>query len=202
MPLDQSDAGTSTKAGVVNVPALGFSFTANLGDARQLVVQTHVPFDAPMAEINAALDKAAAAMDRQKARYEIEHLQDKLDLEEATLQKQRDNMAHLDADHDKKVAELKVQIETLQEDHKNAHEEGYNQHVNSGRAGAFVPKGALHSRLERIKDTIAQIGEQIKKAEAERDQAHANAAINDAAFEKSLARLRGEIEKRRALIGG
>lgn len=74
----------STKPILDAEPALGISIQYGVDERRQIVFQTHVPLGASAEEVNAVLDHAMVAADRQEARYELVKL--RRDLEETDRQ--------------------------------------------------------------------------------------------------------------------
>ena len=54
--------------------ALGITVQMQIGERRQIAMQTHVTRDCSEADLNAVLDKATAALDRQNAKYRIQEL--------------------------------------------------------------------------------------------------------------------------------
>jgi len=54
--------------------ALGITVQMQIGERRQIAMQTHVTRDCSETELNTVLDKATAALDRQNSKYRIQEL--------------------------------------------------------------------------------------------------------------------------------
>lgn len=81
--------------------AIGFSFSAKLGDKLDLVVQTHVDRDAPLASVNAVVDKVRQVLERQKAAAELVELRAKLKYDEKKLLQLKEDFVAITERHQK-----------------------------------------------------------------------------------------------------
>jgi hypothetical protein len=84
---------------VDSVPAIGFSFNANLGDKLTLVAQTHVDRDASLSEINAIMDKVRHALEHQKAAAELVEIRQKLKYDEKKLKQLKEDFVAIEKRH-------------------------------------------------------------------------------------------------------
>ena len=80
----------------VDVPAIMLSMDHQVDDGRIIRFSTGIPRDVPVAELNALLDKLAAATDRQRAKYEIQRLEEGLKREEKLYVQQQEDLVRLD----------------------------------------------------------------------------------------------------------
>ncbi len=62
-------------------PAIGVSLSAELGHGHSLVMQTHVAFDVPAADLDAVLDKLRDAATRQRWFHELRSIEANIDLQ-------------------------------------------------------------------------------------------------------------------------
>lgn len=124
-------------------PALGFSITSNITDRSQIVVQSFVPLDAPLEQINDVLDKVMKACDRQRARYLIDDFKLKLQMEENSLEAQRKVAAAYVA----KLADL-----------KNAYQAEWD---TSGKRSEFKLSHQQQSNVEKVQLDIENMKKTI-----------------------------------------
>lgn len=182
------------------VGVIGYSITANIDGNRQMVFQHFVPQDATDDQVNADLDRIMRLIDRQRSVYELPELREELHkLSEEIAQYNEDMVTQAEVNFGKAQAELHVQLETLQKDHKKVFDEAYAAFRNNGRQGQFEPKGQTKANLERLDAGIRQITEQLGKNAAERDFFQKNTQAN---IERRLARidmLKAKIAEREGL---
>ena len=131
-------------------PAIGISLNANLSPTKQIVLQTHIPVDWTVEQINGLVDKLAGVIDRKEAYYQVDMIEAELEQNEHALYSIRDNLANVE---------------------KNA----LLKHEASGRRKPFewsgqelIQKKQAEDTVERQKKLIAAIrkrlGEARKKA--------------------------------------
>ena len=80
----------------VDVPAIMLSMDHQVSEGRIVRFSTGIPRDVPAHELNALLDKLAAATDRQQAKYELERLEDGLKREEKLYVQQQEDLVRMD----------------------------------------------------------------------------------------------------------
>lgn len=132
----------------VPVAALGFSYSITLDDKRQLVLQTHLPLDGTVGDLNNALDKMASAADRQAARYLVKALRKSLSLQSKQLRRVTEDLA--------------TQDDNNQAAFKRANKKGEYRLTNEQemhRRNVLVTQ-------QRFKEEIADIEREIREAEA------------------------------------
>lgn len=153
------------------VSAIGYSVAANIDGARQITFQHFIASDATDAQVNADLDRIMRIVDRQRAVYEMPEIVAELEkLQEEISQYTEDKVTTAEANFQRAQADLDVQIETLQGDHKKAFNAAYEAHGRSGRGGEFKPRGQTAANLDRIEAGIRQAVEAKEKNENERAQ--------------------------------
>lgn len=89
--------------------AIGFSFSATLGDKLSLVAQTHVDRDAPISQVNSIVDKVRSVLERQKAAAELVELRAKLKYDEKKLRQLKEDFVKIGENHQKAWAVSKKQ---------------------------------------------------------------------------------------------
>jgi hypothetical protein len=184
------------------VAALGVSITATLGGTRQIVLQNYIAADTPTGEKHRLIDEMMALADRQSAKADIIELRKEQEELARSLAQYDVDRVEADRQFDKAQAELDVQILTLQSDHKDFYEKGYNTHVGGGRTGSYKPKGAAESHLKVLELQVEKIKEAKEKNVAERDQHIHNLEVSINA-RKTRADVAGErIAELQALIDG
>jgi hypothetical protein len=174
------------EAPVVKVIATGVSLVVGLANDRQITFQTGFEGDEPDDVVNARLDRIMRLADRQKARYQIEEVEEELvkhqetlanfleDLERREIQHTHDQAAkrveieHMAELREQAKADFQAQIDGTILKIQQAREEqcasGLEAYRASGRQGSYVPSGATKRNLELI-------DKQIDQAKEHRDQA-------------------------------
>lgn len=152
----------------VQVPAIGYSITANLGGDRQIVLQHFIGADESDAEVNKVLDRIMRLIDRQKAILEIPDLRAARDKYAGEIAQYEEDLATAEGKHAEAQASLDVEIEHLQTTSKEVHDTAYDAFRASGRQGAFKPSGQTKSQLDRAADGVKRAQEAKAKNEAER----------------------------------
>lgn len=175
-------------------PALGYSIAANLGDNRQITVQCFVDSESPLAEQNAAIDKAMAVVDRQRAKYELKELRAEREKLAVTLQRTEDDFARVESTF---IANKTANATTV-ELHRKEIEEITEAAHGRGRGG---PVGASFQRRRTLEQEIKQISEEQAKAEAERSQHLDQILISIDRYKEGIAEADRKIADAEALIG-
>ena len=80
----------------VDVPAIMLSVDHQVSEGRIIRFSTGLPRDVSPGELNALLDKLAAASDRQQAKHELQRLEDGLKREEKLYVQQQEDLVRLD----------------------------------------------------------------------------------------------------------
>ncbi len=137
-----------------NVPALGFSLTANIDGGRQIVFQSFVPLDASPEQQRDAVDRALDLADYSEKRYTIKGLKIALASHEEALRKT-----------EKAVEEQNAKIGSL----TAAYEREWNA---SNKRGEFELKGVQKTNidnanvtLENNKQSIINLRDQIARTQ-------------------------------------
>lgn len=175
--------------------ALGYSIVANLGDNRQITAQCFVASDAPLAEINAQIDKVQAVLDRQRAKYSIKDLIEERKQQATTLQRAEDDLARVEGEFKTQQATLNTRLGLLAEEVKQIDDAAYAK----GRSGGAV--GHEKARRNALVAEQAEIQSAMEKAREERGQHHHNVVISIARFREAVADSDRRIAEFEALIG-
>lgn len=183
----------SIMEGVKAAPAIGYSVVANLGGDRQFTAQCFVDSDETDDNINRAIDKVFRAVDRQKAKYDLEKQEAEFEEAARHLRNFLNAVPIAETELKHRIAVLKVELQAMQEAEKAVFDEGYNAHVSANRKGAFEPRGALLSRLNGM-------DADIKKKMAEIEAAPKDGAQSREQTMNTIARYQEDIIKRRAYI--
>ena len=175
--------------------ALGYSVIANLGDDRQLTTQCFVDSDAPLATIHAAVDKAMAVVDRQRAKYQLRDLTSERKNHAQTKERAEEDLNRLEEQYRTQVEQEKVYLGSLHAEVKQIEETAY-------QAGRKAPVGASKARSTAIRSTIKETNVAREKAEAERKQALINYAASIERHDAAIAEVDLKIAECNALIDG
>lgn len=187
--------------------ALGFSITANLGDNRQIVVQSFVPLDADARDIDHLLDKVMGRLDRQKARYELDALAEEIETQSQTLRQYEGDKARIDHEHEIAQAQRRIELQereatraserkaveaqidsdilTLNQTRQSVWADGEAEARRSGKLGAYKPVGIRAQNLAKID---AGIDQALKMKTQALEQFEAD-------YDARIAALQAEIEK-------
>lgn len=167
--------------------AIGYSIIANLGDDRQITIQHFIGDDQSDGEVNATMDRIMGFVDRQKAIRKIPELRtEQRQLEGQILLAERD-LAAVEADHKAASDARDKLLIDLQAREKAEHDAGYQEHVASGRRGAYKPAGHRSAMIGRIQADIGKLVEEAIKQANEREVALQNLNQN---LELRRARIR------------
>lgn len=186
------------------VPAVDISIVSTLAGDRQIQMRTAILQETGEAEANEILDRLFRLADRQKARYELDGLVEKLEGERGLrpmLKQFTEDALKLAEDHEKAQAKRKEQIAELNRAGEERFKVVYDDARKRGVQGDIEPRGSEKANLKRIKDQIASISAEMHKAEEEHKAAVGNLQQNVARYTEGIVQLEGEIEKRRALLG-
>lgn len=124
--------------------ALGFSYSVQVDDKRNIVLQSHVSLDCSPAELNAALDKMGNAVERQAARYTVIALRRSLAMQKKQLRRVTEDLVRQDEiSHSAFRAAGKKGIFKLTE----------QQEVH--RANVLVTQGRFKEEIEDIERELA-----------------------------------------------
>lgn len=200
--------GTIVDTGAVSkVVASGVTITVGLSDDRQMTFQSGFEGDETDASINARFDRMMRFADRLKAKYEIVQIRKDVIKATDTLSQLQEDWARVKGEHQKVIAQRQVELQErhdqretmrkaaraeidasileLQEKKRTDFQEGADEHVRSGRQGAYKPQGA-RLRNQTLYETA------IEKAKAQGDFAMADW---DATFDQGLEVAAAEITK-------
>jgi hypothetical protein len=185
----------------VEVPAIGCSFTTNLGGDRQIVLQTHFAGDEDEAAINARIDRILRIGDRQKAKYDLE----KVEAEFRTVGNAIvDMIAAIPVaarNHAKTTVEKAATVEGLRAQQEQVRSDAYAEFTDSGKRGAFQMKGHAATNYARIQAEINKVEESVRAAENERAQWLQTQAANIERFRRDLISRREKLNAMRTLAG-
>lgn len=183
-------------------PAIGMSVVMNMSGDRQATLQCFVAQEDGEDAANALLDKMFRISDRQRARYEIVDLEDQLEKHERELFNFEEQFAKVEKEHARRKVEKEEEIALRTEEIATIQKDAYDQHVASGRQGEFKPQGGTKQAIEVKKTAMKQAKADIEKMDAERDQELGGIRESKARFNREILRLKKEIVKRKAILGG
>lgn len=163
------------------LPAIGMSIVANIGGDRQITLQTYYERDEPIEAVNALVDRMQAVTDRQEAKYKLVGVLENLKIHLKTLERLEEDLAAVDANHDKKQAERQLQLDEMlsmaheqiatAEKQMNAEAanglrardsrwaEAEGKFRETGRKGVFKPDGHVRQNLDVLDAEIKRVNE-------------------------------------------
>lgn len=175
-----------------DVPALGMSIQVDLGAGRVATLQTFVPSDMSLPEVNRMLDKMTAAGDRQRAHYMLEELnRDLLKQEKELVQAQVDFAQHnvvFGQTQAKRTADLERQ-QTVVVNYTTA------LSTDERKRGPVQPKGADKANLQRVTNAAEEMKKQIIDADLAFATECSNYENTIHTYEKAIERTKREIAR-------
>lgn len=142
-------------------PVVAVSVTCNLGGERQMQLNAHFGRDESPEEQNRILDGVMRIADRQKARYDLEKLEDNFNVVGINTRNLLAGLPIADNVEKIKVAKLKLELAAKEDARKEVYQGGYNDHVNNHRKGEFEPKGAFKQRLSVMDMEIQKVRDAV-----------------------------------------
>ena len=188
-------------APTVEVPAIGSSFTTNLGGDRQIVLQTHVPGDCSDAQFDAVLDRMLRAGDRLKARYDLEKLESEFQTTGIALGNLIDGLPHGARNYAAQKVETEETIIALREQHVSIRDTAYEDFTKSGKRGTFALKGHAEANARRVQQEIEKNEERLKMLDAETEKHRQDLSNSIVHYRQQLGKLRVKINELRATAG-
>lgn len=184
---------TDQTAKAKEIPAIGMSFTQNLGGDRQMVLQGYFPHDLPDTEVNGLLDRLRRLMERQKASCDIPaHELEIVKLEKTMLRFEQDYEG-AQREHDRAQAKRAVEYAEYEKAKDSNYQAGYEEHRGSNRKGGYEPRGHIATSIRQCEAAM-----EAKKGEI--DRANQDRAVQVQQIEASRIRFREDIAERRAKI--
>jgi hypothetical protein len=185
----------------VEVPAIGCSFTTNLGGERQIVLQTHFAQDMSEETINGLLDRMLKIGDRQKAKYDLEKIEEEFRTVGVALTNLLDGFPIAEINHAKEQVERAERLEVLREMQTAARNESYDEFAKAGKRGTFVLKGHALQKVNNIGAEILKL-EERERAAANDKQQHRETLLNSVRhYRQDLAKRRVKLNAMRTLAG-
>jgi len=184
---------------VKDVPAIGYSILANLGDDRQVTFQCFVGQDETDDAVNGRLDRIMGFIDRLKARSELPGLRAELDKHVSTLAQMREDKARLDIEFERSQASLDVQAAEINDQISKTTEAGVEAAKAAGRA-SFKPQGHVKTNLDRLNAGVKQIAAEKQKNVNEREAALQNYAVTENRYVEEIEKLQAKIAEREKAI--
>ena len=185
----------------VEVPAIGCSFTTNLGGDRQIVLQTHIAGDMPDDIIDAVLDRILRAGDRQKAKYDLEKLEEEFRTVGVALTNLVDGFPIAERNHAKEQVERAETIAALREQISSIRDTAYEDFTNSGKRGTFRLVGHAEANSRRVQGQIDSLLEREKSAEADKAQHRETLLKSVVHYRQDIAKRRAKLNALRAIAG-
>lgn len=181
-------------------PVVAVTITCNLGGERQMQLAAHFNRDASEEEQNAILDRVMRTADRQKARYDLEKLEENFNLCGLNTRNVITAMGAAESELKTRVARLKIELVAKEEARKDVHDEAYQAHAKD-RSGPFVPKGHILQRLNAMDLEIANARAAVEAAPKDAEQERAKLIASIQRNQEDLRIRRKQINDLRQLAG-
>lgn len=150
------------------VAAIDIEYIATLGGDRQLRLRTFVERDLGEAYANGVLDRLTAVGERQKARFDLEALDEQFALKGTALRHLIRGIPAAEANHDIAAAARAESVARLRAKGDQLYQDGSAEHDATGKRGPYRPAGARKAEMEAVARDVARLIAEGEKADAER----------------------------------
>lgn len=187
---------------VVADPGIGVSVTCNLGDSRQIVLQTHYMQDVSKVDADALIDSMFRVVDRKKAEYEIPGLENEMAQIEIGLKNFHDNRDLVEQTYLEAQSARKKRIAECEEEASKAFDVGYTEHNQSARKGDYQPAGARKNKIAALTRESIKLREEIDAERIKREKLVGETDLQEKQFERRIANIKADIDKRLKIVHG
>ena len=203
LKLTSDDDEPPVPSGIVKeVVGTAVGLTIGLADDRQMTLQTGYAEDEPDEVVNARLDRTMRFADRLKARYEIASLCKELADLDRDLFRGQEALAETDANFEKSVAEIDVQILEAQRNIREIQDSAYARAAGTGRSNAAALKGTPQANIDRWNKGIEDAVSTKARNAAERDQFRDQFVKTQERRQARIDEINGLIADKEVLIKG
>lgn len=182
-------------------PNVAITFDMQVGEGRALRMSTTFFQSMPVELVDHRLRAFLGILDQLKASYELQDLRWQVALRERSLARMQEDIDRLDTKHDKRRAEIDVELATLRGELAETGLNHEREFRKTGRQGKFSPSQAQQRELQDIQLTIEKL---VKES------AHLSDAVPEdrrqllegmARAKLDVSSMREEIEKRLMVLG-
>lgn len=181
-------------------PALGFSIQVDLGAGRTGVLQTALPNDCSLGELNGMLDKMNSASDRLRAHYKIEERERDIEMLQNEQAQHDEDLGKVDERFATDQEKLKTQLLEQEAARTNFVAAKEEAHRESGRRGNYEAKGVDKSQLAGVASNVEKTKEMLARNKAEHDITHEKHADLKQRRADLVAKHQREIDKCRQVM--
>lgn len=194
------DQEAFTGAVVRPEPVVAVTVTCNLGGERQMQLAAHFNRDASEEEQSAILDRVMRTADRQKARYDLEKLEENFNIVGLNTRNVITAMGAAESELKTRVAKLKIELAAKEEARKDVFNEAYEAHAKD-RSGPFNPKGHVLQKLNAMDQDITNAKAAVDAAPKDAEQERAKLIASIQRNQEDLRIRRKQINDLRHLAG-
>lgn len=181
--------------------ALGVSIQYAVSESAHIVLQTHVGIDTPKEDFDAVLDAAFRACDRQKARYQIEGIEESIRKSATLIKNAEQDIQRVDADFNVRMMGREADMEAFADRLQKVQEEDQSAFHASGRKGTWVASTHAKSQVASITSAVEKHKEETARMKAERDVALRDHGIIMGRHNENMASLLRQLGAAKALVG-
>ena len=142
-------------------PLAALNIVVAAGDGRQFNLAMNISFADPPDLVNEMIDRATQMMDRQKARYDLERLENEFEEAGRHLHNFLNAIPVAEQTAKHQLAVLQSTLSGQRDAREDAYKSGYEAHLASGRRGTFAPAGHLRQKLAAMDAEIKKTEEAI-----------------------------------------
>lgn len=182
-------------------PVVAVTVTCNLGGERQLNLAAHFERDAEPDEQNRILDQVMKIADRQKARYDLEKLEESFQIVGLNTRNAVLALNSADIALKSQVERMKAELEGKREARAEVFNKAYADHTDAGRKGTFTPKGFVAANLTRMDADIQKTLDAIEAAPKDAEQEKGKIVASIQRNQEDLRLRRKQVNDLRLLAG-
>ena len=182
-------------------PVIAVTVTCNLGGERQMNLAAHFERDADPAEQNRILDQVMKIADRQKARYDLEKMEENFNVVGMNTRNFLLAMSGAEMEVKTRIERMKHELEAKRDAKKEVHDEAYAEWQASGKRGEFKPRGVDLQRINLADAEINKLVAAIEAAPKDAAQERAKSVDTIQRHQEDLRLRRKQINDLRHLAG-
>lgn len=182
-------------------PLAMVTVTCNLGGERQMQMAINISAADPVDIQNAMLDGAMQVMDRQKARYDLEKVEEQFRQVGMNLRNMLAGKPIADNVLANQVASLQAQIQGKTEAVDEITKDAYNAHASSGRKGAYKADNLTRSRLAAADSEIAKLKLALEAAPRDAAQEREKLVNSIQRYQEDMVQRRKQVNDLRKAAG-
>lgn len=182
-------------------PLAMVTVTCNLGGERQMQMAINISAADPVDVQNTMLDGAMQIMDRQKARYDLEKVEEQFRQVGMNLRNMLAGLPIADNVLSNQVASITAQLQGKSEGLEDIRKEAYDEHAKSGRRGAYKADNLTRSRLTAVQSEIDKLKMALEAAPRDAAQEREKLVNSILRYQEDMVQRRKQVNDLRRAAG-